>query len=34
MSDTQKYTERPCPLCGETVKNLPSHLRNQCEVNT
>lgn len=25
--------ERTCPVCGETCKDLPHHLRNTCEEN-
>lgn len=25
------YPERECPMCGEDCKNLPSHLRHDCE---
>jgi transposase len=27
------YPTRDCPLCGATVKNVPSHLRHECPDN-
>jgi len=29
----EEYPERTCPVCGEACKNLPSHLRHDCEAN-
>jgi len=29
--DKQHYPERECPFCGATCKQLPAHLRKDCE---
>jgi len=30
-NNLEEYPERECPMCGESYKQLPAHLRNNCE---
>lgn len=30
--DTYQWSKGPCPLCDEAVRDLPSHLTNECPV--
>jgi len=30
-AETNTQPERTCPLCGDTTRSLPDHIRGNCE---